>query len=356
MSRGAQFFDTCIKTAGTSGGINATNISNCHLKSNECIQWNAGGGGSISDNLLQSATGNYGTPVGYGFNNMGGNHSFNGNYMEGFQYDILHNNTYTGSAPTISSHHTDGSGSMIGYNSTATDHSPFAVSASGILATVLYESSISVTAHNQSISITGSSAKIGGNGFIAQGCTLSTNVARNGTLCYVRGSSWAVQILEGTTADFGPYASSDGIIIGEEGASIAIGGVKRPIFRSALFYFNGGTSKWELLNATTHRASGGGNYERQEVNASGAVVQTDARTTNITGNGAVRNNCTLEAPVFEGQMLTITGISWGVHIIPSTTAMFAGGAASVTFSGSGTQAMSLVGISNKWYEVSRTQS
>jgi hypothetical protein len=353
MARGPNSFATCIKTAGTAGGINATNISNCHLRSDLCVEWLAGGGGSVSNNLMQSATGTSGTPVGFGFKNTGGTNSFSGNYMERFAYDVFHNNTTEGSAPVIVTHHSDNSTNIIGYNSTATDQAPLVVSGSGIESHVLREIAKSVAADGEAIILTGTSLKITGNGAPKYSCTLSTSVARNGALCYVRGSSWAVQILESTTADFGPYASSDGMIFGQEGSVIAAGGVTRPVFSSALFYFNGSASKWEVLNATTHRASGGGNYERQEVNADGAVVQTDARTISITGNGAVRSNCTLEAPVVDGQMLTIAAVSWGVQIVPSTTAIFAGGAVAVTFSNTAVQSMNLVSAGLKWYEISR---
>jgi len=89
--------------------------------------------------------------------------------------------------------------------------------------------------------------------------------------------------------------------------------------------------------------------------ANGTAIQTDAAKIFITGAGAARSNCTLEAPVVDGQTLTILAASWGVTIIPSTTAVFESAATSVTFSNttSDVMSMNLIGYNGKWYESGR---
>jgi hypothetical protein len=353
MARG-NFLATGIKTAGTSGGINASRITNCHIISDNCIEWNFGGGNLIQGNLLQTSTGTLVTPAGKGYNSVSaGSNMLVGNYMEKFAYDVYNGSTITGGAPIVSNHHSDNSAAVNGFGG-GSSTMPFFVDQNGVHNLTLYEDVVAVTANSQAIPTNQAVVRIAGNGVVRETCTLSTSNARNGQMLYLRGDSWAVQVVESTTADFGPYGSNDGLIFGTAGSSIAISGVTRPLLKSALFMYRSASSKWELLEATAHRHIGG-NYEAIDVLADSTAIQTDAAKIFITGAGAARSNCTLEAPVVDGQTLVILAPSWAVTIIPSTTAVFESAAASVTFSGttSNVQAMNLIAYNGKWYETGR---
>jgi len=119
-----------------------------------------------------------------------------------------------------------------------------------------------------------------------------------------------------------------------------------------LFSYNNG--KWHLLQATSHRPTDG-NFESISVLANGTTIDTEASNVYLTGAGAARSSCVLEAPVIDGQKLTLTANSWTVSIIPSTTAKFNNSATSVTFGiGSGNvQGMTMVGVNGVWYETGR---
>jgi hypothetical protein len=343
-----------IKTAGTSGGINASRVTNCHIISDNCIEWNYGGGNLIQGNLLQTSTGTLVTPAGKGYNSVNAaSNMLVGNYMEKFAYDVYNGSTVTGGAPIVSNHHSDNSAAVNGFGG-GSSTMPFFVDQNGVHNLTLYEDVVAVTANSQVIPTNQAVVRIAGNGVVRETCTLSTSNARNGQMLYLRGDSWAVQVVESTTADFGPYGSNDGLIFGTAGSSIAISGVTRPLLKSALFMYRSASSKWELLEATAHRYIGG-NYEAVDVLADSTAIQTDAAKIFITGAGAARSNCTLEAPVVDGQSLTILATSWAVTIIPSTTAVFESAAASVTFSGttSDVQAMNLIAYNGKWYESGR---
>jgi len=353
MARGNNLA-TGIKTAGTSGGINASRITNCHIISDNCIEWNYGGGNLIQGNLLQTSTGTIGTPAGKGYNAVNaGSNMLVGNYMEKFAYDVYNGSTVTGGAPIVSNHHTDNSTAVNGFGG-GSFTMPFFVDQSGVHNLTLNENSVSITADSQAIPTNQAVVRIAGNGVARASCTLSTDNARDGQMLYVRGDSWSVQIVESTTANFGPAGSNDGLIFGTAGSSISIGGVNRPLMKSALFMYRASVSKWELLEATPHRYIGG-NFEHINVNADATAINTDASSIYITGNGAARSNCTLEAPVVDGQSLTILATSWAVTIVPSTTAVFESAAASVTFGNTTAQiqSMSLIAYNGKWYENGR---
>jgi len=353
MARGNNLA-TGIKTAGTSGGINASRITNCHIISDNCIEWNYGGGNLIQGNLLQTSTGTIGTPAGKGYNAVNaGSNMLVGNYMEKFAYDVYNGSTVTGSAPIVSNHHTDNSTAVNGFGG-GSYTMPFFVDQSGVHNLTLFENAVSVTADSQAIPTNQAVVRIAGDGVARASCTLSTDNARDGQMLYVRGDSWSVQIVESTTANFGPYGSNDGLIFGTAGSSISIGGITRPLMKSALFMYRGSVNKWELLEATPHRYIGG-NFEHINVNADATAINTDASSIYITGNGAARSNCTLEAPVVDGQSLTILATSWAVTIVPSTTAVFESAAASVTFGNTTAQiqSMSLIAYNGKWYENGR---
>ena len=353
MARG-NYLATGIKTAGTSGGINASRITNCHIISDNCIEWNYGGGNLIQGNLLQTSTGTLVTPAGKGYNSVNAaSNMLVGNYMEKFAYDVYNGSTIAGGAPIVSNHHSDNSAAVNGFGG-GSYTMPFFVDQNGVHNLTLYEDVVAVTANSQVIPTNQAVVRIAGNGVVRETCTLSTSNARNGQMLYLRGDSWAVQVVESTTADFGPYGSNDGLIFGNSGSSIAISGVTRPLLKSALFMYRSASSKWELLEATAHRYIGG-NYEAVDVLADSTAIQTDAAKIFITGAGAARSNCTLEAPAVDGQTLVILAPSWAVTIIPSTTAVFESAAASVTFSGttSDVQAMNLIAYNGKWYESGR---
>ena len=118
--------------------------------------------------------------------------------------------------------------------------------------------------------------------------------------------------------------------------------------------YRASVAKWELLDATSFRYIGG-NFEHVNVNADATAINTDAASIYITGNGAARSNCTLEAPVVDGQSLTILAISWAVTIVPSTTAVFESAASSAIFGNttSQVQSMNLTAYNGKWYESGR---
>ena len=345
MARGNKF-GTGIKATGTSGGINATTISECHIISDNCIDWDFGGGNTIVNNLLQTGTGTLATPAGKGFAGKGA--MLSGNYMEKFEYDIF---SKSGSSVVVPNHHTDNSSNVIGYETGSTP-SKLLVDSNGIRSMSLYENPIAVLANNQVLSTNTACIRVSGNGATRSGCTLDNTIASDGDLLYVKGESWSVQIVEGSTADFGPYSSNDGIIFGAEGSVISIGGVRRPVLKSALFSYNNG--KWHLLQATSHRPTDG-NFESISVLANGTTIDTEASNVYLTGAGAARSSCVLEAPVIDGQKLTLTANSWTVSIIPSTTAKFNNSATSVTFGiGSGNvQGMTMVGVNGVWYETGR---
>lgn len=354
MARGSNNLATGIKTAGTSGGINASRITNCHIISDNCIEWNYGGGNLIQGNLLQTSTGTIGTPAGKGYNAVNaGSNMLVGNYMEKFAYDVYNGSTVTGGAPIVSNHHSDNSAAVNGFGG-GSSTMPFFVDQNGVHNLTLYEDVVAVTGNSQVIPTNQAVVRIAGDGVVRETCTLSTSNARNGQMLYLRGDSWAVQVVESTTADFGPFGSNDGLIFGTAGSSIAISGVTRPLLKSALFMYRSVSSKWELLEATAHRHIGG-NYEAIDVLADNTAIQTDAAKIFITGAGAARSNCTLEAPVVDGQTLTILAASWAVTIIPSTTAVFESAVASVTFSNttSDVMSMNLIGYNGKWYESGR---
>ena len=353
MARGNNLA-TGIKTAGTSGGINASRITNCHIISDNCIEWNFGGGNLIQGNLLQTSTGTIGTPAGKGYNAVNaGSNMLVGNYMEKFAYDVYNGSTVVGSAPIVSNHHSDNSGAVNGFGG-GSYTMPFFVDQSGVRNLTLFENAISVIADSQAIGTNQAVVRIAGDGVVRSACTLSIDNARDGQMLYVRGDSWAVQIVESTTADFGPYGSNDGLIFGTAGSSISIGGITRPLMKSALFMYRASAAKWELLDATSFRYIGG-NFEHVNVNADATAINTDAASIYITGNGAARSNCTLEAPVVDGQSLTILAISWAVTIVPSTTAVFESAASSAIFGNttSQVQSMNLTAYNGKWYESGR---
>ena len=353
MARGNNLA-TGIKTAGTSGGINASRITNCHIVSDNCIEWNFGGGNLIQGNLLQTSTGTIGTPAGKGYNAVNaGSNMLVGNYMEKFAYDVYNGSTIAGGAPIVSNHHSDNSGAVNGFGG-GSYTMPFFVDQSGVRNLTLFENAISVIADSQAIGTNQAVVRIAGDGVVRSACTLSIDNARDGQMLYVRGDSWAVQIVESTTADFGPYGSNDGLIFGTAGSSISIGGITRPLMKSALFMYRASVAKWELLDATSFRYIGG-NFEHVNVNADATAINTDAASIYITGNGAARSNCTLEAPVVDGQSLTILAISWAVTIVPSTTAVFESAASSAIFGNttSQVQSMNLTAYNGKWYESGR---
>ena len=345
---------TGIKTAGTSGGINASRVTNCHIISDNCIEWNYGGGNLIQGNLLQTSTGTIGTPAGKGYNGVNAaSNMLVGNYMEKFAYDVYNGSTTSTHSPVVSNHHSDNSAAVNGFGG-GSFTMPFFVDQNGVHNLTLFEDAVSVTADSQVIPTNQAVVRIAGDGVARASCTLSTSNARDGQMLYVRGDSWPVQILESTTANFGPYGSNDGLIFGTAGSSISIGDITRPLMKSALFMYRGSVNKWELLEATPHRYIGG-NFEHINVNADATAINTDASSIYITGNGAARSNCTLEAPVVDGQSLTILATSWAVTIVPSTTAVFESAAASVTFGNTTAQiqSMSLIAYNGKWYENGR---
>ena len=360
MARGNPL-TTGIKTDATSGGINATNITDCHIKSDKCIDWQTGGGGLISGNLLQSGTGTHSVPVGYGvYQTSPSSLQMVGNYMESFAYDYFNGSLIATAPSTMVAHHTDNSSGIFGFQSSTSLTLPFCQLQDGIHQQTIFENPVSVTSNGQAISTNQACVRVAGNGSHRTNCTLSVDNAREGQLLWFRGDSWAVQIIESSTADFGPFGSGDGMIFGTEGATIAMSGVVRPTYKSALFTFR--SNKWHCLEATPHRAILG-NYERVEVSSNNVEVPTNASVINVFGNGANRTGCWLQSPKIDGQTLTVMGTSWGVVLDKQDgsavqKAVYSGGASGVDFSNTSSDCMTmnLVAAGGLWYEISRTNT
>lgn len=356
MARG-NFLTNCIVTAGTAGGINACRIHDCHFRSDAPIVWNAGGGNMMSGCILQSATGTTGTPVGNGvtIGSAGGTMSITGSYFEKYAADTTVANSTDAAAPIFVGHHSDSSTALAAVTGSG-KYPAVAYDNHGVKHLTEREKAVTVSADGVKVATDNRVLLVNGNGAHRATAYLSLDNARDGQRITLRGQSWTVQFVENSTADFGPYSSGDGIIIGQEGSVIATGGVTRTSLFEAEFVFS--NSLWRLVNAVPHRSTGGGGYEALNVDANGTAIATDARNLYITGNGAARINCTLVAPVVDGQQLTITANSWGVGVIPSTTAVFDATGGAPTFGSGATElmGMNLIGINGKWYETGRASN
>jgi hypothetical protein len=159
-------------------------------------------------------------------------------------------------------------------------------------------------------------------------------------------TSWAFELVEGSTGEFGQYGTS--MMFGQEGA----GGV----YRSASFMYDG--VKWRCTGGSTYGPGAEGGAITNLVSSNGATVPVTHRTQYLDGNGGSRVNCLLANGVVDAQRVTLVGFTWSVHLSGSAGNIQFGDEGAPTLSGSSQDVMSMemlwVAPAGRWYEVSRT--
>lgn len=357
MYQGGYYFSQCVKTQGTSGGMN-----NCEIVRNQMaadgdvIYIHGGGGNRIRGNYIKSGTGlpGAGLRVGKGVNSLNGLQFIEGNYFENLQYALFDRSE----TRWIGSNHLDNCDNYWGLSS-GSRNPPFAVGDKGVQS-VAIESLEGDT--GQFYNLTGDDAvlpvrarlRVSGNGAIRTGCTLSTTGARDGMLMWVEGTSWPFELVENSAVDFGSEAGSS-LWFGTPGTALTGSGASRPGYVGALFMYS--NAKWRLQYAS-RAAPAVGNVRTFTHGGAGAETVTVGNSSLIrlnTGGAAHRDGNSLSAPLCDNQRLILMGTSgWRFQILNSATVVCVGGA-NINFGTAATQIRlaELVGYGGVWYEVSR---
>jgi hypothetical protein len=349
-TQGVRQFEYGIFTAGTTGGINALKITGNHIVGDQGIWLNQGGGNFMNLNLLQSFTGTNsgGRPftggIGFGVY-YNGSLSVSSNYFERFEADFKSSGSVDATLQ-INGHAPDGSNKFQDANATGVLPG-FASSSYGVSALKFDDmvTSYGLSGNNQVIPTRMAGRFVHGGGATRTGITLDTTGATEGQVFVLKNTSWAFELLPGTTADLGQAGSS--LLIGQQGTLV---NGDQTACDLAVFMFNG--SKWELFAAHWF-GPGADTYRSYSVTANNAQVPITARTMMLTGAGAVRTGVTLANGAKYGQQLTLCGNSWGVQFAAAGV-LWLNNAAPTLGSAAGQVALShLVYTASGWYEEAR---
>ena len=226
-------FEYAVYAYNLNNGLQACKFLNNYILGDLCFKIQQGGGNFYAGNLLQSATGTYGTPAGNGFDfepNVNGETVY-GNYIERFLHGIIlrsttntnwegdffgnHYDNNTNNLITLGTtnyahwDHTNTfdwkvgwkwnySGANISLTNSAGQNVLDIISAqTSVEPKVLAHNTLqtlSYTANGQTQTPTSSFCEITGSGAARTGCFLGNGV-RNGQHLYLRAHTWSVQLL-----------------------------------------------------------------------------------------------------------------------------------------------------------------
>lgn len=342
-----------VKTEGTSGGVNNSYVIDNHVKCDRAVVWGYGGGNEFSNYIL-TGTGDLVTPVGTGYEFVNsGLQKIKGGYYE--KLDAIYSVTSSGTIVTMEAFANDNCNSINRYLSGAAQKTPLMLSSNGIRDMRLdYDGTFFVSANGTAIDASRSFMKIHGNGAHRTACYLTTNLAREGDVVKIKGSTWAVELVQSTSCDF-TFWGSRSMWFGIKGASLP-GGVgappSGPQIQDATFEFDG--AKWVLQDVTFYEDCKG-SYGSHALTASNVSIPLVASTIELNGNGAARTGNTIDPPTVDDQRLTLLGLSWSVQIIQDAVVKLEGGAAMTFGNASGNvRVAEFMGRNGVWYEVSRS--
>lgn len=345
FNRSGFLFGKCIETTGTGGGINNCNIVSNFFLCDQSIVIHAGGGNRIISNYLGSGTGTHATPAGTGVTAPTAQLLI-GNYFESLANMVRITGGSLSNIQMIGNHSDnntrsyaiDPAGSVPSFSTIDQGVESFAWSGLNTVYNLL--------GNNEEIAAHQSSLFVSGNGTIRTGAFLGTSGVRMGQVLVLVATSWAFELVEGGTGDFGQYGTS--MMFGEEGA----GGV----YRSASFIYDG--VKWRCVGGSTYGPGAEGGATTSLVNFNGATIPVTHRTLYVAGNGGSRVNCLLANGVVDAQRVTLCGFSSSVHLNGSAGNIQFGDQGAPTFSSSNQDVMSMellwVAPAGRWYEVGRT--
>lgn len=340
-------FVECVQDLG---GQNAVRINDCHAVADIIFETVASGGGNIvTDNLFQSRTGTYGSPAGTAIISKGPGDIISNNYFERFNSCVEgHSATLP---PLLSVNHNDNCTTMISLVTSAM-YPMFSVdNSSGVQAFTQEVSNYNLSANNEKIETNALYVNISGNGAFRTDAYLSKDNAMAGQLLYVGGESWAFQLVENGTADFGSCKSTGGMVFGQEGGAASVGAYNTPSYRAALFRYNG--TVWVLQDATRYKAALG-SPQSQTLTGNGQAVLTDSPFLYLLGDVAPYTGAILNPPTVGGQKLTIMNTSANTITLAATNVTF--GAAGLPVIGAGVGnvlTIEFVAFLGVWYETSR---
>jgi len=344
-NRSGFLFEKCIETTGTSGGINNCNIISNFFLCDQAIVLHAGGGHRIISNHIASGTGNHSNHVGTGVTAPIAQ-ILMGNYFESLENTVRITGGSLSNIQMIGNHRDnvtrgyaiDPAGSVPSFSTIDEGVESFAWAG--------LDSVYNLIGNNEEIDVHQSSLFVSGNGATRTGAFLGTSGVRTGQVLVIVATSWAFELVEGSTGEFGQYGTS--MMFGQEGA----GGV----YRSASFMYDG--VKWRCTGGSTYGPGAEGGAITNLVSSNGATVPVTHRTQYLDGNGSGRVNCLLANGVVDAQRVTLVGFTWSVHLSGSASNIQFGDEGAPTLSGSSQDVMSMemlwVAPAGRWYEVSRT--
>ena len=336
----------CIDTAGTSGGINATVISDCNFIGNKIIRFNDGGG-NVINNCLGQATGASSIFLEYN-----GQFTVNGNYIDTF--DTQYKTLGPAARLVVLGDSWDNSTTKTAKTNT-TDASPvfYVDSYTGLhnltLSSETYNGYTSISSSGSTFTPTRIYHKITGNGAYRTGTILSTTGVLDGQLLILTGETWPVEFIASTTVLF--ERGEAAVVLGND---TTVGGV------SVIgFVYLSGFSKWvEIFR--TYQLGNSGKTARiyfQDITANGQTIKAETPVTRLTTSGNY-NALLLEDGSFGGQDLTIvaTTSSNTLDITTASNVVYGtGGAPTIGLATTNEMSISFIwdATSGKWRETGR---
>lgn len=336
----------CIDTAGTSGGINATIISECNFIGNKIIRFNNGGGNVITDCLGQA------TGASSIFLEYNGQFTSKGNYIDTF--DTQYKTLGASARLVVFGDSWDNSTTKTAKTNT-TDASPvfYADAYSGLhnltLSSDTYNGYTSISSSGSTFTPTRIYHKITGNGAYRTGTILSTTGVLDGQLLILTGETWPVEFVASTTTIF--ERGENAVVVGNDttrGGVSVIG-----------FIYLSGFSKWvEIFR--TYQLGNSGKTARiyfQDITANAQTINAETPVTRLTTSGNY-TGLLLENGSFGGQDLTIvaTTSSNTLDITTASNVVFGtGGAPTLGLATTNEMSISFIwdATSGKWRETAR---
>jgi hypothetical protein len=347
-TQGVRQFKRSITTTGTTGGINASTIIGNRIVGDYAIEILEGGGTSVVNNVVQSQTGTAGTAVGVGLYCKLGTSVF-GNYFERYVADCKG----TGDANatfTIANHHTDNSDDIHVVNGSSP--APMFQSSTGTLngvgALCIYDhiTALSLAGDDEAITTNRLGRLVSGNGTNTKtGIYLSTAGATAGQMFYLKTNSWAFELVENSTADFGELG--DRIICGQE--NVTVGGIET---HGAFFAFIFDGTLWNLIGNSSY-GTGNASWYAHAFTGNDETLPIKGKYINVQGNGSARTGALLAGGRRHGQELVLYGNTWSVTFAAAAAVWGTAGAPTVGNASTNVQTISLVYTPDGWAEVSR---